>query len=240
MSERVFVTFGAGGDNYTQAGERLIAQATNTGLFDEVLLRTDKHLKDDDTFWTQHEQFIMNNKRGYGYWLWKSWIVCELIKQLNDGDMLMYLDCGCEIGGDKQQHMQQHFELVKQHKIISGVNDVMFLAEQQWCKMDLAIHLDMNDEQTWTTSQQEAGALLFEACEQTRMLTQQWYETACDYHLIDDSPSVMRNRVAFIEHRHDQSILSLLIKRHGLVNSHDMKNCTHYIRNKTGNSRITG
>jgi hypothetical protein len=34
----------------------------------------------------------------------------------------------------------------------------------------------------------------------------------CNYHLIDDTPSKSPNFTEFIEHRHDQSILSLLTK----------------------------
>jgi len=49
-------------------------------------------------------------------------------------------------------------------------------------------------------------------CKDTRDLVNEWYNLSCDYHLIDDSSSVAQNFDCFKEHRHDQSILSLLTK----------------------------
>jgi hypothetical protein len=39
-----------------------------------------------------------------------------------------------------------------------------------------------------------------------------WYKLACNYHLIDDSLSKEENHQYFKDHRHDQSIFSLLLK----------------------------
>ena len=36
---------------------------------------TDEHLKIDKLFWENHGKIIENNSRGYGYWLWKPYIV---------------------------------------------------------------------------------------------------------------------------------------------------------------------
>lgn len=38
-----------------------------------------------------------------------------------------------------------------------------------------------------------------------------------DFSLIDDSPSKSENMNGFIEHRHDQSVFSLLFKVHGCI-----------------------
>jgi hypothetical protein len=42
-----------------------------------------------------------------------------------------------------------------------------------------------------------------------------WYEVGTNYHLIDDSPSKLPNDSRFEEHRHDQSIFSILRRQHG-------------------------
>lgn len=72
---KVFITFGAGGQNYIDAGKRLIKQAKSTGYFDKTILYTEKDLKNDKHFWNPHSEFISKNKRGYGYWIWKSYII---------------------------------------------------------------------------------------------------------------------------------------------------------------------
>ena len=74
-------------------------------------------------------------------------------------------------------------------------------------------------------------------------LVESWYEIGCDYHMIDDSPSVASNLPCFKEHRHDQSIFSLLTKTRDLINEDvDIRNKGAVIsyRNKTGKSKITG
>ena len=61
---KVFITFGAGGQNYINAGKRLIKQAESTGYFDKTILYTEKDLKNDKHFWNPHSEFISKNKRG--------------------------------------------------------------------------------------------------------------------------------------------------------------------------------
>ena len=46
----------------------------------------------------------------------------------------------------------------------------------------------------------------------TTEFIKEWYSIMCNYHLIDDTPSELKNDASFIEHRHDQSVFSLLIK----------------------------
>jgi hypothetical protein len=59
------------------------------------------------------------------------------------------------------------------------------------------------------------GISFFKKTEKTIRFLTEWYELACNYHLIDDSPSILKNDPTFCEHRHDQSIFSLLCKKHG-------------------------
>ena len=76
--------------------------------------------------------------------------------------------------------------------------------------MDLLLQLDMLNDTHLNTPMHQAGALLFKICDKTRDLVNKWYELSSDYHNIDDSPSISKNYESFIEHRHDQSIFSLL------------------------------
>ena len=92
-----FITFGAGGQRYIDAGNRLLNQSNNVELFDKTTLFTEDDLKSDVDFWSQHSNFIEHNRRGYGYWLWKPYIIKKTMEEMKDGDILLYLDCGCEI-----------------------------------------------------------------------------------------------------------------------------------------------
>jgi hypothetical protein len=44
---KIFITFGAGGDQYINAGNRLLKQAESTELFDKTFFYKDGDLKND-------------------------------------------------------------------------------------------------------------------------------------------------------------------------------------------------
>jgi hypothetical protein len=83
-------------------------------------------------------------------------------------------------------------------------------------------------------------------CKLIQGLFKKYYECGCDYHLIDDSPSIIKNHYSFKEHRHDQSIFNMLVKKLNLhnydliaTNQGTNKNVPiWYARNKTGKSLI--
>jgi hypothetical protein len=231
-NKKIFITFGGGGKKYIDAGKRLMKQAKKTGYFDKTILYTGKKMRNDNNFWKKHSKFITRNKRGWGYWIWKSYIIKKTMNKLNDGDILMYLDAGCEIGGEKQNLIPTFFDYVKNDKIVGGKTCI----EKEWCKMDLLHKLHMQNSDLINSPQRCGGVLLFYICKDTRDIVDKWYKISCNYHMIDDSPSIKPNLNCFNEHRHDQSIFSLLTKKYGLFSDKDLTNCIHVSRNKSGDS----
>jgi hypothetical protein len=235
---RVFITFGAGSNNYIEAGQRLKSQADRLKLFDQTVLYTDVELKNDHEFWDKHGQFIELNKRGYGYWLWKPYVIKKQMDLMKDGDILLYLDAGSEIDIRYRDMMIQHFEIVRTDLIIGLPTPYM---EKQWAKMDMFIALDAVDNQIMNSPQRQGGINMFYVCNKTRQLVDQWYEYASHYHLLDDSPSLIKNDPIFAENRHDQAIFSILTKKHGIYSDRAFLNCPliHISpRNRTGVSRL--
>jgi hypothetical protein len=232
---KIFITFGGGGQNFIDAGERLVKQIARTKLFDEEILYTDEYLKKDEYFWNKHGEFIENNKRGYGHWLWKPYITKITMDKMKDGDILFYLDSGCEFEFKKKDVLQQFFEYVKSDLLIGTATD---LAECQWTKMDLLAHFGACDEYFSRSYQRQGGTNLFLVCDKTRDFVNKWYETCCNYHLIDDSPSIIPNHPWFRDHRHDQSVYSILFKKYNFCYNHSLYECIRCNRNKSGISEI--
>ena len=92
-----FLTFGSH-DGYIDAVNRLINQANNLNIFTEIYGKTGKCLQEDAEFINKHAEFINNNRRGFGYWIWKPYLIMKQIDKMEDGDVLFYSDCGCELG----------------------------------------------------------------------------------------------------------------------------------------------
>jgi len=238
MTKKYLLTFGGGGQNYIDAVNRLSLQASQTKLFDQILTYIDDDLKKDDDFWSKHNNFILHNKHGYGYWIWKPYLIKKTMEYMNDGDILLYLDAGCEIDIKKKDILNNFLNYVKDEYIIASFACI----EKDWNKMDLLLKLDMNHDKYLNAAQRAAGLILFLVCDKTRKLVNEWYELSCDYHLIDDSPSISQNLPCFKEHRHDQSIFSLLTKKYNIYT--DKGYCLRSgcfkndIRNKSGKSKL--
>ena len=229
-----FVTFGSH-SNYIDAGKRLLEQAKNLNIFNKAILYTGDSIKTDMPFWEKHEKFINNNKRGYGYWLWKPYIIAQMMEQMNDGDILLYLDCGCEINVKEKDYLLEFIDKVKTDKILGSLTQL----ERNWNKMDLVEKLEMNKDIYLNTSQRAATGILFYVSNETRQFVNHWYELCCDYHNIDDTSSIHINLSCFIEHRHDQSVYSLLTKKYNLHSSLNLfTGCIKRMRNRSGISKL--
>jgi hypothetical protein len=236
---KYFITFGAGiFDNYVhnkpanfyEAGKRLINEATQLQVFDNTRLYSDSDLKDDEIFWRQHKDFITNNKRGYGYWIWKSYIIKKTMSNMKDGDILLYADSGCTLSQNKK-YIQELFKKIENDKIIASLTSY---SDVQYTKQDLIIHLGMENSEQIKTKQRQATSIMFYVCDETRNLVDLWYDTCCNYHMIDDSQSLAKNDVSCCGHRHDQSIFSLLTKKYNIYSNTTLLNAVGLTKKRTG------
>jgi len=204
------MTFG-GGQNYINAVNRIGNKLEATNEFDHIIKYTDNDLKNDIEFWNKHETFITNNIRGYGYWIWKPYLILKTLNTMNENDILFYIDAGCEVISTNESK-----EKIKQLKDQCDNYNILYTQllhlEKEWTKMDLFEYMNLNNESIKNSNQIQAGLSILKKTEKTINFITDWYNISCNYHLIDDSPSKSVNDEAFKEHRHDQSIFSLLLK----------------------------
>ena len=119
-----FLTFGAGSQDYLDALARISRQAEDLQVFDKVIGLNDKDLKDDGPFWEKHGHFIETHWRGYGHWIWKPYIILKTLLSMNDGDLLMYLDSGCELDFNHKGELDKYLEHVNRNGIPSKINGI--------------------------------------------------------------------------------------------------------------------
>merc|ERR1711935_305924 len=159
----------------------------------------------------------------------------KTFNKMKDGDILLYLDCGCELGKNKKNNLKKLMNDVKKYEIIYTRT---YHQEKKYNKMDLIEYLNMNNSKYLNSIQIQAGVLLILVNTKTRKLINEWYNIGCNYHFIDDSKSVLKNDKIFKQHRHDQSIFSLLIKKYNLTNNKNLNDGVYVLRNKNGKSKI--
>jgi hypothetical protein len=220
--KRYFITFGGPTRNFHNAVNRICKEAINLRFFHEVIGKTDLNLKNDKIFWNKHQNFIENNQRGYGYWIWKSYIVLAQLKKMNDNDILLYCDAGCHLNPNGLLRMTEYIKMINDNE--SGLLSFqMDHLEHTWTKNDIFVELNTPVEHK-ISGQYVASTFFIRKTDKSMNLFKELYYYKSKYHLIDDTPSITNNHNSFKENRHDQSILSLLFKKYGTVTLRDETN----------------
>jgi hypothetical protein len=238
--KKVFITVGVRNAQWNAASVRLAHQIKSLDIFDEIYGHEDGRFLGDLEFWDRHQRFWSRSKKGCGYWLWKPYIIMKHLEQLEEGDILVYADAGCEVRPTSASAMRKMIDIACEHKKIVGSHTCI---EREWTKMDLILALDANKPEHLDSAQWAGGTNMFIKTPAIMNLVESWYEIGCDYHMIDDSPSVAPNLPCFKRHRHDQSIFSLLVKTRNLIHptaNLRLSGAIHSKRNKNGKCRLTG
>lgn len=207
-----FLTFVS--SNFKTTLSRIKTEAEDSGFFDTITCLSELDLP----MQYRIEHKVNQQSRGFGYWIWKSYIIRELLSKINDGDVLVYADGGCSINPEGRKRFYDYIEMLLQSKI-SILSFQTLYPEKQYTKGDLFKYLDVQKKEDITNSGQfMATTFLIRKDRNSEDLIQRWY-SICHNHknLIDDSASSYPNDPEFIAHRHDQSIFSILIKLYGSI-----------------------
>ena len=140
--KKYFLSFGGPTSNYHEAVKRICSQAEKFNTFDKIIGLTEIDLQADEEFWSAHKDFVNSNPRGYGYWLWKPYIIKKTLNSMEDGDILLYADSGCELNPKGINKFNEYIELTKKKKIIGtkACSD-----DCTYTKKDLSIFLGMSE-----------------------------------------------------------------------------------------------
>jgi hypothetical protein len=216
-----FATFGGPTQNYHNAVKRISKQAEQFKIFEQIFSYTDNDLKSDPNFWIKHQNFIQSNPKGYGFWIWKPYLIYQTLVKINNDDILLYCDCGCELNINGKEHFFNLIEKTISKQIIGTSSSS---SDYNYTKMDIIKYFDydindLNDQNTLKQPHMQAGCLIIKKTDQTLELILEWYNhMSNNYNLIDDSPSIKLNFEGFKENRHDQSIFNMLVKKKKLIN----------------------
>lgn len=213
------MSFGGGSPDYHGAVDRICGQAAEFGVFDKIYGFKDINLVTDATFWQQHSDFLLRNRRGMGYWIWKPYLIQKVLNELNDGDILVYIDSGSELNIFGKSRFLEYIEMVRNTNFLAFQIDER---EKKWTKADLFNYLQCDDT-IKNSGQIESGAIFLRKCESSVQLIEKWYQVMChdNYRFITDSPSTLKNDPSFVENRHDQSCLSCIAKQMNLQSLKD-------------------
>ena len=229
--KKVFITFGGPSENYHRDVNRICDEMKEFNWFDEIKGYTEEDLKQDSFFWNKHGSFIESNPRGYGYWIWKPYLIQKKLNELNYEDILIYVDSGCYGNIKGKQRLLEYIDIldndINKYGIISFTlddntnqnkltNNKIFynISENNWTKKKIFDELDCNYDNIKQSGQCMGGVQIIKKNDHSIHIINKWVENM-KYHLINDNTE--NEEPCFIENRHDQSIYSCLVKKYGSI-----------------------
>lgn len=196
------------------AKRRLEKQARSLNLFTSIRVLSPKNLSPE--FRLKHKKRLTPAERGFGYWIWKPRVILDTLLSVDVDDIVLYVDIGCHLNPLGMARMNRYVAQVRESQ--SGILSSEYCEEEKkWTKGDVLRFFGVeHNAVVLDSTQRQTGAIFLRNGYRTQAFVREWLSIMEDNpNLFDDSPSLAPNFPEFIEHRHDQSIFSILSKIHG-------------------------
>jgi hypothetical protein len=198
ISGNIWLISYADGEKWIMNQNGLVASSINKCI-DTIKTYRKKDIEPE--YIKQHED-IMSQKRGAGFWLWKPYLILKTLNEMPENDILLYLDTGIKI-------------ILPIDKLVDNLihKDIAIYDQENtnkpYTKKKLFQMMDMDNEEAHNAYQLQAGYILLKNTPKSRDFISKWLYWAEKPEAIMDSDK-SDEYPEFIDHRHDQSILSLL------------------------------
>ena len=177
-------------------------------------------------FYKEHQD-ITKEEFGVGFYIWKPYYILQLLEQLQENDVLLYMDSGQLLISDPKPLI----DIASTRDIVLFENSQGFLyfskselpftqencyetvnQNKYWCKADCIDLMQANNEDLLTSKMVDASIMLFRKSERSMAFVKEWLHYCCDRRIISNDKNVMgkQNPQGFIMHIYDQSIISIL------------------------------
>lgn len=206
--ELYFATFA--NESWGVARNRIRREAEAMGVFKEVFVYGESDL--DAGFREKHAGFVRAHPRGYGAYVWKPQVVFQALGRMPEGAVLLYADAGCVLNKEGVGRLLEYAEMVAAHPSgILGFN--ITYPMEEWTKREVIEHYGLTAAER-RAPQHAGGIHLTHNVPAGRAFITQWRDDCERYELISDFRRLPAHP-EFRDHRHDQSVFSILFHRHG-------------------------
>jgi len=157
---------------------------------------------------------VMSAKRGAGYWLWKPFIILDAMNTVPDGTAVLYTDIALSFIADPAPLLA-----LAARNPICLFGRAVYGPQRIWTKRDCFVELDADTPEFWNLPQLWAGMQLYRAGPEARVFLGKLCEAMANEAALTDKPNIhgLPDLPSLREHRHDQSILTILAHREGVT-----------------------
>jgi hypothetical protein len=167
-------------------------------------------------FW-QDNQRILSEPLGAGYWIWKPFIILETMKLCKEGDIVLYTDAGVRV----IDNLDPLFEITKTSKD----NRMLFALtmnygthrHSEYTKRDCFVLMGQDDPKYHNERMLNAAFSVWMKTPKNILFLSEWQYYLKDSRVVTYEANTcgLPNLPDYIDHRHDQSVLSLLSLKYG-------------------------
>jgi hypothetical protein len=213
-----------------KASQKLLFETAGKFGIDRCISYSKRDLHKTDFY--KKNKYILDQQQGAGYWLWKPYFILETLKTLNPDDILFYCDSGIEIISD----LHELFIICETHQGL--VFTRLFCKIKDWTKRDCFVLMNMDLPEIQMAFMVNAGFCFFMNNSKNISFITKWLDFAQNKRIITDLPNScgLDNYLGFNAHRHDQSILSILVAKNNLEVYRDPSQYGNEMREKFSNS----
>ncbi len=175
---------------------------------------------DIDEAFRRRNKEILDTPRGGGYYLWKPYFYRKAYDELGEGDYLVYIDSGA-VYINKIQYLIDCMEQEETPLMIFSLERERI--EKGNTKRDAFVLTGCDEARYTDTPQSIGGYFVCKKAPEVKAYLDEVLHYAQDIRIISDKPNVMGlpNYAEFADHRHDQSVISLMSKKYGFKRFRD-------------------
>jgi hypothetical protein len=171
-------------------------------------------------FFSEHNE-IFQNKRGFGCWLWKPYVISYELSRIQNGSFLIYWDVGRKYYGHRFEQSPDPllFWCAKENNgVLPGVYVPQYGPNKRWTKRDCFVAMNCDSVEYWDHPQIQATFSIWQNNGYSVEFVTEWLDWSQRAEVIIDGPNRLglNNFDGFVAHRHDQSVLTNLVIKHGL------------------------
>lgn len=200
------LTFGVG--SFLESQKLLSNHLTTIGITKQINLNNDNLPLDFITSYSD----ILSNKRGYGYCIWKPYLILQELEKISDDEILIYID---STDLPDISFFNSIIDIFK-------TQDYVFLNRGynhgQWTKRDCFVLMNCDVVEYHNHVQLEAGVIGMKPTLFNKELLKEWFHYSTNKNILTEEPNIcgQPNLDNFKEHRYDQSVLTNLFIKYKL------------------------
>ena len=216
--------------NYKNAIDSLVKSAN--GFFDHIHVFSPDHI---DVAFMEKNTKILSQSRGAGFWLWKPYFINQTLQKVKENDIVFYVDAGNIfltnptilydkfwnndiILFDNRESWDQWND--SGHPAWGPIPDDArrgrYHININWTKRACSVIMGLDEDKHLYNKQCNASYQIYKKTEKSCNFVQEYLYWCQNESVLTDSPTCHANSAQFIDHRHDQSVLSLLASKHNI------------------------